>query len=105
MTTPAVGARHTFKLRLMDVDGKALKGVRCDVDTDKETIHLGIVTDASGMLSLTVPAKKLLFLTVHLFPDPLTMRLEVETVNDRREPEETLHRGRHRKVATARGVS
>lgn len=79
MTTPAVGARHTFKLRLIDVDGKPLKGARCDVDTDKESIHLGILTDASGILSLTVPANKLLFLTVHIFPDPLTMRLEVES--------------------------
>ena len=79
MTTPAAATRHSFKLRLVDVDGQPLKNVRCDVDTDKETLQLGIFTDAAGMLSLTVPAKKTLFVTVHLFPDPLTMRVEVES--------------------------
>lgn len=80
-TTPAVGAHHSFKLQLIDVHGKPLKNVFCDVDTDKETIYRGIGTDDSGVLSLTVPAKRLLFLTVYLFPDdpdPLTMRLEVD---------------------------
>jgi hypothetical protein len=78
-TTPAVGAHHSFKIQLIDVDGKPLKNVPCDVDTNKETIYEGITTDDSGVLSLTVPAKKPLVLTVHLFPEELTMYLEVET--------------------------
>lgn len=77
MTAPAVAARHSFKLRLVDVDGQPLKNIRCDVLTAKEDLESGLTTDASGMLSLTIPAKKDVYLTLYL-PAIVTMRIEVE---------------------------
>lgn len=79
MTTPAVPARHSIKIRFLDVEGNPIKNVRCDVDTDKETVHLGISTDGAGVLAFVVPAKKPIFLTLHMFPELLTFRVEVET--------------------------
>ena len=80
-TTPAVPAHHSFKIRLIDVHGNPLINVPCDVDTDETPpLYDRIRTDESGVLALTVPAKKRLHLTVHLFSDddPVTMLLEVE---------------------------
>ncbi len=79
MPTPVVPTKLKFDIRLVDVHGEPLAGVACDVDSEKETLVSGLRTDSNGVLHLVVPATKLLFLSVPIGGEVLTLRLDVRT--------------------------